>query len=146
MLPTKLRKPPDRRRALLGPLQPVRAVVRGQDPRRGQVGHEALPHPDRPGARTAAAVRRAERLVHVEVHDVEPGLAGLEPAQDGVEVGAVHVGQGAGLVDRLEQLADPRLEQPQGRRVGDHHGGRPRAQGRAERVDVDAAVAAPTGS
>ena len=83
---------------------------------------------------------RAERLVDVEVHDVEAGLAGLEPAQDGVEVGAVHVGQRAGLVDRVEQLADPRLEQAERRGVGDHHRGRPRPEGGPERVDVDAAV------
>ena len=61
----------------------------------GRYGHQALPHPDRAGPGTAAAMRRAERLVDVEVHHVEAGLAGLEAAHDGVEVGAVHVGQGA---------------------------------------------------
>ena len=106
----------------------------------GQVRDEPLPDPDRAGARTAAAVGRAERLVDVEVHDVEAGLAGLEPAEDGVEVRAVHVGEGAGLVDRVEQLADPPLEQAERRRVGDHDRGRPRPERRSERVDVDAAV------
>ena len=76
----------------------------------------------------------------VEVHDVEAGLARLEPAQDRVEVGAVHVGQRARLVDRLEQLADPRLEQAERRRVGDHDRRRPRPERRPERVEVDAAV------
>ncbi len=70
----------------------------------------------------------------------KPGLARLEPAEDRVEVGAVHVGQGAGLVDRVEELADPRLEQPERRRVRDHHGGGPRTERGPERVEVDAAV------
>ena len=81
----------------------------------------------------------------VEVHDVEAGLAGLEPAQDGVQVGAVHVGQRAGRVDGLEQLADASLEQPEGRRVGDHDRGRPRPERGRERLEVDPAVGAPTG-
>ena len=76
----------------------------------------------------------------VEVHDVEARLARLEPAQDGVEVGTVHVGQGAGLVDRVQELADPRLEQAERRRVGDHHRGRARPERRPERVEVDPAV------
>ena len=85
-------------------------------------------------------MRRRERLVDVEVHHVEAGLAGLEPTHDRVEVGAVHVGQRAGRVDGLEQLADPRLEQAERRRVGDHDRGRPRAERRLERVDVHAAI------
>ena len=112
----------------------------------GRNGSERLADADRPGARAAAAVGRAERLVDVEVHDVEAGLAGLEPAQDGVEVRAVHVGERAGLVDRVEQLADPRLEQAERRGVRDHHGRGARPERRPERVDVDAAVRAPTGS
>ena len=76
----------------------------------------------------------------VEVHDVEPGLAGLEAAQDGVQVGAIHVRQRAHRVDGLEQLADPGLEQAEGGRVGDHDRRGPRAEGRPERVEVDAAV------
>ena len=101
-------QPADRGGPLAVTLEPERPVGFAQDARRGQVRHQPLPHPDRAGARAAAAVRRAERLVDVEVHDVEAGLAGLEPAQDRVEVGAVHVGQGARLVDRVEQLADAR--------------------------------------
>ena len=133
-------QPPDRGRPLADALEAERAVVIAQDARGGQVRDERLPHPDRTGARAAAAVRRRERLVDVEMHDVEAGLARLEPAEDRVQVGAVHVGQGARLVDRVEQLADARLEQPEGRRVGDHHRGGPRPERRAERVDVDATV------
>ena len=83
-----------------------RAVGLAEDARRGQERLELLADRDRPGAGTAAAVRRRERLVRVDVHDVEAGLAGLEPAEDGVEVRAVHVGERADGVDGLEQLAD----------------------------------------
>ena len=133
-------QPADGGRPLTGPLQPEGAVVLAQHARRRQVRDQRLPHPDRARARTTPAVRRGERLVDVEVHHVEAGLARLEPAEDGVQVGAVHVGQRAHRVDRLEQLADARLEQAEGRGVRDHHGGRPGAEGRLERVDVDAAV------
>ena len=125
-------QPPDRARPLAGALEPERPVVLAQDAWRRQVRQQRLPHPDRAGARAAAAVRRRERLVDVEVHDVEAGLARLEPAEDRVEVRAVHVGQRAGRVDRVEQLADPRLEQPERRRVGDHDRRRPRSEGRPE--------------
>jgi hypothetical protein len=140
VLPTKLRSRPIGRRALADTLQSERAVVVAQDPRRGQERDQRLPHPDRTGARPAAAVRRRERLVDVEVHDVEARLARLEPAEDGVQVGAIHVRQGARLVDRVEQLPDARLEQAERRRVGDHDGRGARTQGRPEALDVDAAV------
>ena len=146
MLPTKLRSRPIEVGRSPGRSSRNVPSSLAQDARRRQVREERLPHPDRPGARAAAAVRRRERLVDVEVHDVEAGLAGLEPAEDGVEVGAVHVGQGARRVDRVEQLADARLEQAERGRVGDHHRGRPRAERGPERVEVHAAVGAPTGS
>ncbi len=139
-------QPSDRGRSLVRPLEAERAVVVAQDARRRQVRDQPLPHPDRTGARAAAAMRRRERLVDVEVHDVEAGLARLEPAEDRVEVGAVHVGQRAGLVDRLEQLADARLEQPERRGVGDHHRGCARPERGPERVEVHAAVRLRTGS
>ncbi len=133
-------QPADRGGALAGPLEPERAVIVAQDPRRRQERQEGLPHPDRTRTRAATAVRRRERLVDVEMHDVEAGLAGLEPTEDRVEVRPVHVGECTGLVDGVEQLADPAFEQPQRRRVRDHDGGRLRPKGRAEGVDVHAAV------
>ena len=70
----------------------------------------------------------------------KPAAPGPELAQHGVQVGAVHVGQGADGVDRLQQVHDARLEEAQGRRVGQHHGRGVRAQRRAQRVEVHAAV------
>ncbi len=135
-------QPPDGARPLPGALEAEgRRRASHQDPWRGQVRQQRLPHPDGSGARSAAAVGRRERLVDVEVHDVEAGLAGLEPAEDGVEVRAVHVGQRAGPVDGVEQLADARLEEPERRWIRDHHGGGPWTEGGPEGVDVDAAIA-----
>jgi hypothetical protein len=56
------------------------ATVRlAQDSRRGQEGQKLLPHSDRPSTRTSTTVGRGERLVDVDVHDIEaiaqlPGL------------------------------------------------------------------------
>ena len=54
----------------------------------------------RAGTRPSPAVRRRERLVQVEVHDVEAGLRRAELAQDRVHVRAVHVGERAGARGR----------------------------------------------
>jgi hypothetical protein len=78
--------------------------------------------------------------VGVEVHHVETGLTGLELAQDGVHVRAIHVGQRTSGVDRLEHLADPFLEQAQRRWVGEHDRRRARAERRLERGEVDLAL------
>ena len=140
MLPKKRAHPADGGGALARPLEAERAVGLPDHARRRQEGLQDRPDADGTRAGSAAAVGRGERLVHVEVHHVEAGLARPEPAHDRVEVRAVHVGEGAGRVGRLEQLPDPPLEQPQRRRVGDHDRGGPGAQRRLEGVDVHAAV------
>jgi hypothetical protein len=106
----------------------------------GRNGSELLADRDRTGAGPATAVRRRERLVRVDVHHVEAGLARLEPAQDRVQVGAVHVGEGAGGVDRLQQLTNLRFEQAHRRWVGDHHRRGLGAERGPERLEVGAAV------
>ena len=133
-------QPPDRGRPLPGPLEAERAVVLAQHARRGQVRQQRSPTPTGPAPGPPPPCGVRERLVDVEVHDVEAGLAGLEPAEDGVEVGPVHVGQGARRVDGVEELADAGLEEPERRGVGDHHRGRLRPERGPERVEVDAAV------
>ena len=55
-------------------------------------------HADRADARTAAAVRDAERLVQVEMADVGAERARLSQPDESVEVGAVDVHLAAGLV------------------------------------------------
>ena len=72
---------------------------------------DAVGHGDRPGARPAAAVRLRERLVQVEVHDVEAHVARAGDAHHGVEVRAVVVERRAGVVDDVRDLLDVRVEQ-----------------------------------
>ena len=91
-------------------------------------------------ARTAAAMRRRERLVGVEVHHVEARGAGPEAPQDGVHVGAVHVRQRTRGMGRVEHLHDAPLEQAERGGIGDHDRCRPRAERSAERVEVHAAI------
>src|SRR5262249_55560408 len=50
-----------------------------------------LLHGHRAGAGAASAMRGAERLVQVEVHDVHAELAGARDAGESVHVGAIHV-------------------------------------------------------
>ena len=78
---------------------------------------------DGAGAGTAAAVRRAERLVRVEVDDVEAHVAGPADAEHRVGVGAVVVEQAAGLVDQAGDLDDVLVEQAEGVGVGEHEAG-----------------------
>ena len=60
-------------------------------PGRGRNGSMRSRHRDRAGARAAAAVRLGERLVQVEVDDVEAHVARAATAHDRVEVRAVVV-------------------------------------------------------
>ncbi len=106
----------------------ARRIGAGQELR--QVGADT----DRAGARTAAAVRRREGLVQVEVHDVDAEVAGAGDAEDGVEVGAVVVDQAASLVDDLHDLLDVLVPQAERVRVGDHQSRR--CPGRPARASV----------
>ena len=74
-------------------------------------------------AGSAAAVRRGERLVQVDVHDVDARFAGAHLAEQGVQVGAVHVDEAARFVHDIRDLAELLLEQAERGRVGDHDGG-----------------------
>ncbi len=71
----------------------------------GQEAPQVAAHGDRADARTAPAVRDAERLVQVEVRDVGAELAGLGEADERVEVGAVDVDLAAGVVHERADLA-----------------------------------------
>ena len=69
-----------------------------------------LGHAHRTYAGTAAAVRRGESLVQVDVHDVEAHVAGTGVTHDGVEVGAVVVAEAARLMHDVDELADDGVE------------------------------------
>ena len=95
---------------------------------------------DRTGAGAAAAVRLGERLVQVEVDDVEAHVPGPADAHDRVQVRAVVVERRADAVDDPRDLLDPGLEQAERRRVGEHQAGDVLVGLRAQVVEVDVAV------
>ena len=66
------------------------------DPRDREERDERLGHADGTGARPSPAVRGRERLVGVDVHDVEPHVARPAAAEDRVQVRAVVVDEAAG--------------------------------------------------
>ena len=84
----------------------------------GQIRLEDVAHGDRPAARAAAAVGLRERLVEVDVDDVEAHVARPRDPADGVEVRAVVVHEGSRSVEDPLDLLDVLVEQAERRRVG----------------------------
>ena len=93
----------------------VLAVADRSHPWPRQVVREIGADADGAGSWSAAAMRRRERLVEVEVHDVDAQVAGAGDAQDRVEVGAIVVDQPAGFVYQPDDLVDALV--PQAKRV-----------------------------
>src|SRR5581483_2036804 len=94
-------------------LEPERSVLVALDQGPGEVARELLRHGDRAGARPSPAVRRGERLVRVDVHDVEAHVARTAAAKDRVQVRPVVVDETADAVDGGRDLLDLLLEQPE---------------------------------
>ena len=69
---------------------------------------------DRPHARTAPAMRNAERLVKVQVADVGPEIRQRAMPHKRVQVRAVDIDLSAGLMDDVAQLGDGFLEHAMG--------------------------------
>ena len=104
----------DRLRPLVVEVEARAAAVgalAADDLRPRQEGLDPLGDGDRAGAGAAAAVRLAERLVQVDVDDVEAHVAGPRVAHHRVEVGAVVVERPAGLVDQRGDLGDVLVEE-----------------------------------
>src|SRR5581483_12004972 len=99
------------------------AVGPGGDNRYRQEGLQVLLAEHGTGAGTAAAVRRRERLVQVQVHDVHAKVAGANLADQRVHVGAVHIELAALGVQDIGNLIDLLLENSQRVGIGKHEGG-----------------------
>ena len=87
---------------------------------RRQKRFKLLLHRHRTRAGTAAAVRRGESLVQVQVHHVHAEVAGTDFADQRVHVGAVHVEQAALGVHDFGDLVDLLLEDAQRVGIGEH--------------------------
>jgi len=110
------------------------------DGRARQERHERLGDAACPRARTAAGVRRRERLVQVEVAQVEARVARPGDAQDAVRVRLVVAAQPAHVVDRPHELLDARIEDARVLGIGDEQRGGALRDRRPERVEVGVAV------
>ena len=106
-----------------------------------QERRQLLDHTHRARARPAAAVRRAEGLVQVEVHDVEAQLGRLGDPDDRVQVGAVAVDQPAGLVHQPGDLQHVLLEEAQRVGIGQHEAHHRVVQVGLESLQIDVAAA-----
>ena len=109
--------------------------------RQRQKRRESCRDAHRPGAGTAAAVRRGERLVQIDVDRVEAHVARLDLAENGIEVGAVVIQQPAGVVHDFLDVEDVLLEHAQRRRIGEHQPRGLRADRGLERGEIDVALA-----
>ena len=89
---------------------------------------------------TAAAVRLRERLVQVDVHDVEAHVARPRDAADRVQVRAVVVHERTGAVEDVADLLDVLVEEAERRRVREHQAGRVLVDLAAQVLDVDVAA------
>jgi hypothetical protein len=110
------------------------------DRRDRQEGLEPLPDGDRPPTGPPAAVWLGERLVEVEVDDVEPHVARTRDPADGVQVRTVVVHERARAVEDRGDLLDVLVEEPERGRVREHEARRVLVDLRAEVLDVDVAA------
>ncbi len=117
----------------------VALAVLGDDGHGQEVAQVRL-HADGSCPGPAAAMGRGERLVEVEVHDVETHVARPHPTDDGVQVGAVVVELRPDRVGGLGYLDDAALEEAEGVRVREHDGGDLGGEALLQGLEVDLAV------
>ena len=86
-------------------------------------------------------MRLRERLVQIEVDDVEPEVAGPRDSANRVQIRAVVVHQRACAVEDPRDLFDSLVEEPERRWVRQHQARRARADLRAQLLEVDVAAA-----
>ena len=101
---------------------------------------EDVAHGDRAAAGAAAAVRLRERLVQVDVHDVEAHVARPRDAADRVQVRAVVVHERADAAEDVADLLDVLVEEAERRRVREHEAGGVLVDLAAQVLDVDVAA------
>src|SRR5882762_10020836 len=75
---------------------------------------------DRADARSAAAVRNAERLVQIEVRDIGAEVARRGEADERIQIRAIDINLATMGMDNLANLVDPRLEHAMRRRIRHH--------------------------
>ena len=98
-------------------------MLRLLDPRRGQEGQKAFATAHGAAAGAAAAVRRSEGLMQVQMHAVEAHVAHTHSAHNGVHVGTIVIKQRVhGVKDAHDVLQVP-FHEAEGIGAGHHHAG-----------------------
>ena len=105
-----------------------------------QIGLQEVLAADRARAGAAAAVRRGERLVQIQMDAVKAHVAGAHDAHNGVQVRAVVVAQAARLMDKTRDLQNVFVKNADGVWVRQHQAGGVVAEHGLERLKIDAAV------
>ena len=95
---------------------------------------------DRARTRAAAAMRRRECLVQIDVHSVDAEIAGTHPARNGVEIRAVAIEISARLVHFVGDFLHALLEETAGVGVRQHDRSNVRPELGFQRVSVDMPV------
>ena len=80
-------------------------------------------HSDRANARAASAVRNTKGFMKIEVAGIDAEFAWSTDADQGIEVGTIHINLAACLVNFFTKISDSRFEDTVGRGIGDHGGG-----------------------
>ena len=89
----------------------------------GQIRREMRLDADRAHARPATTMGYGKGLVQIDVHDIGANLRWPTDADQGVEVGAIHVHLATMFMHDVAQLDDRSLEHAMGRGIGDHETG-----------------------
>ncbi len=126
----------------IGSVYPVKTLPTTAHDRCREERLESVAHAHGARTGTASAVRRGERLVQIDVNDVEPHSARQRFAQNRVEVGTIVVEKPTGPVDDLRDVPYPPLENAEGGRVGQHDPRRFRPHGVPQGVDVHVSIPA----
>jgi hypothetical protein len=84
---------------------------------------EMFCHSDRADSRTASAVRNTKRLMKIEMAGIDSEFAGATDANQGVEVGSIHIDLASRLVDFFADIPDGSFVDAMGRGISNHGGG-----------------------
>ena len=118
----------------------VIALLLLRDDRSRQKIREPRRDPDRPRARSAAAMGRGEGLVQIVVHHVEAEIARPRDAGKRVHIGAVAVDEPAAVMHQAHDLLDVLLEQAERVGIGHHDAGDGVVAGHSHRLEIDIAA------
>ena len=80
-------------------------------------------HSDRANSWASSAVRNTKRFMKIEMAGIDAEFAWATDADQGIEVGTIHINLAARLVNFFAKISDSRLEDTVGGGIGDHGGG-----------------------